>query len=190
DISRGLGPSAGVIMGAGSGGYHLVNDYMATLTSDKATRRISPFFLANILPDAASGHIAMLTGAMGPNMAVISACATGASAIGEAAEIIKRGDAEIMIAGGSEAPLTPLLYGAFAGLRAIAAPWEEDVTTTCKPFDLRRDGFVVAEGAGAVVLESYEHAMARGAHIYAELVGYGASNDAFDMVASEESGRG
>jgi 3-oxoacyl-(acyl-carrier-protein) synthase len=145
--------------------------------------------LANILPDAASGHIAMLTGAMGPNMAVISACATGASALGESAEIIKRGDAELIICGGAEAPLTPLLYGAFAGLRAIATP-DEDPGATCKPFDLRRDGFIVSEGAAAVVLESYEHAMARGARSYAELVGYGASNDAFDMVASEETGRG
>ena len=189
DISRGLGPEAGVVFAAGSGGYHLLNENHQTLSSDKAARRISPYFLANILPDAASGHIAMLTGAMGPNMAVISACATGASALGESAEIIKRGDAEVMICGGAEPPLTPLLYGAFAGLRAIATP-DADPGATCKPFDLRRDGFVVSEGAAAVVLESYQHARARGARAYAELVGYGASNDAFDMVASEETGRG
>jgi 3-oxoacyl-[acyl-carrier-protein] synthase II len=122
-------------------------------------------------------------------MAVVSACATGAGAIGEAAEIIKRGDAEVMIAGGTEAPLTPFLFSAFAALRAIASPGE-DPASACKPFDLRRDGFVVAEGAAALLLESAEHAAGRGATPYCELVGYGSSNDAFDMVASEETGRG
>jgi 3-oxoacyl-[acyl-carrier-protein] synthase II len=122
-------------------------------------------------------------------MAVISACATGAGAIGEASEIIRRGDAEVMIAGGAEAPLTPTLYAGFAALRAIATPGL-DPSQACKPFDRRRDGFVVAEGAGAVVLESWEHAQKRGATPYCELIGYGSSNDAYDMVASEESGRG
>jgi 3-oxoacyl-(acyl-carrier-protein) synthase len=122
-------------------------------------------------------------------MAVISACATGAGAIGEASEIIKRGDAEIMIAGGTEAPLTPLLFSAFAALKALA-PGGEDPSKACMPFDARREGFVVAEGAGAMLIESLEHAEKRGARIYAELVGYGVSNDAFDMVASEETGRG
>ena len=186
DITRPLGPRAGVVFAAGSGGYNLLDSHFG---AEKTNRRMGPFFLSNILPDASSGHIAILTGAMGPNMAVISACATGASALGEASEIIKRGDADIMIAGGSEAPLTPMLYATFAALRAIATP-DEDPKTTCKPFDKRRDGFVVAEGAGAVVLESLEHAQQRGAHIYAELIGYGASNDAYDMVASEENGRG
>jgi 3-oxoacyl-(acyl-carrier-protein) synthase len=122
-------------------------------------------------------------------MAVVSACATGAGSIGEAAEIIKRGDAEIMIAGGAEAPLTPMLYASFNALRAIASPGD-DPRAACKPFDLRRDGFIVAEGAAIVVLESMEHATSRGARIYAELTGYGSANDAFDMVASEETGRG
>jgi 3-oxoacyl-[acyl-carrier-protein] synthase II len=188
DISGGLGPGAGVVFGAGAGGYGLLEEAHHTLAT-KGPRRISPFFLSNVLPDAASGHIAILTGAMGPNMAVISACATGAGAVGEAAEMIRRGDAELMIAGGTEAPLTPVLYSAFNALRAIASPGD-DPARACKPFDRRRDGFVVAEGAGALVLESWEHAQARGAHVYAELVGYGSSNDAFDMVASEETGRG
>jgi beta-ketoacyl-acyl-carrier-protein synthase II len=183
-----LGPPAGVIFGAGSGGYGLIEEQSA-LIARKGVRRTSPFFLSHVLPDAVSGQIAILTGAMGPNMAVVSACATGAGAIGEAYEIIRRGDADVMIAGGSEAPLTPLLYAAFSSLRAIATPGE-DPAGACKPFDLRRDGFVVSEGAGAVVLESLEHAAARGAEPYAELIGYGSSNDAFDMVASEESGRG
>jgi len=183
----GLGPEAGVVF-AGSGGYHLIDDQYRTI-AERGPQRTSPFFLANMLPDSASGHIAILTGAMGPNMAVVSACATGASAVGEASEIIRRGDAEVMIAGGAEAPLTRMLYAAFSALRAIASPGD-DPSKACKPFDRRRDGFVIAEGAGALILESLEHAEARGARVYAELSGYGASNDAFDMVASEESGRG
>ena len=188
ELGGGLGPTAGVVFGAGAGGYTLLDEHYA-LVSSKGPRRVSPFFLTNILPDAASGYIAILTGATGPNMAVVSACATGAAAIGEAAEVIRRGDADLMIAGGAEAPLTPILYAGFAALRAIA-PGGDDPAAACKPFDRRRDGFVVGEGAGAVVLESYERAQARGARAYAELVGYGSSNDAFDMVASEETGRG
>ena len=188
DTSRGLGSDAGVVFGSGSGGYGLLDEHFHVLTKH-GPRRASPFFLTNVLPDAGSGYIAMLTGAMGPNMAVVSACATGAGSIGEAAEIIRRGDAEVMIAGGSEAPLTSVLYPAFAALRAVAT-YDDDPATACKPFDRRRDGFVVSEGAGAVVLESEEHAERRGARAYAELAGYGSSNDAFDMVASEEGGRG
>jgi beta-ketoacyl-acyl-carrier-protein synthase II len=188
EIGRGLGPEAGVVFGAGAGGYTLLDEAFETLKT-KGQRRISPYFLTNVLPDAAAGHIAILTGAMGPNQAVISACATGAGSVGEAAEIIRRGDATIMIAGGAEAPITPLLYASFNALRAIASHGE-DPATACKPFDNRRDGFVVAEGAGALVLESWEHAERRGAHVYAELTGYGSSNDAYDMVASEETGRG
>ena len=188
DEGRPLGPEAGVVFGSGAGGYNLVDEGYRTM-AEKGPRRISPFFLTNILPDAATGHIAIRSGAMGPNMAVISACATGAGAVGEAAEIIRRGDADVMIAGGAEAPLTPILYAAFTALRAIA-DGGEDPATACKPFDNRRDGFVVAEGAGALILESLEHAEARGARIYGELAGYGSANDAFDMVASDETGRG
>ena len=188
EIGDGLGPAAGVVIGSGAGGHMLLDEGFQTLAK-KGPRRISPFFLTNFLPDASTGHVAILTGAMGPNMAVVSACATGAGSIGEAAEIIKRGDAEIMIAGGAEAPLTPMLYASFNALRAIASPGD-DPRAACKPFDLRRDGFIVAEGAAIVVLESMEHATSRGARIYAELTGYGSANDAFDMVASEETGRG
>jgi 3-oxoacyl-[acyl-carrier-protein] synthase II len=190
ETGDGLGPSAGVVFGVGSGGYTLLDQEYHVLSSENSARRLSPFFLTNILPDASSGHIAILTGATGPNMAVISACATGAGSLGEASEIIRRGDADVVIAGGSEAPLTPMMFAAFAALRAVASPDEVDPAKSCKPFDRRRDGFVVAEGAGAVVLEGYEHARARGAPVYAELTGYGSSNDAFDMVASEEAGRG
>jgi 3-oxoacyl-[acyl-carrier-protein] synthase II/nodulation protein E len=188
EIGDGLGPAAGVVIGSGAGGHVLLEEGFQTLAT-KGPRRISPFFLTNFLPDASTGHVAILTGAMGPNMAVVSACATGAGSIGEAAEVIRRGDAEIMIAGGAEAPLTPVLYASFNALRAVASPGD-DPAKACKPFDLRRDGFIVAEGAAIVILESLEHATERGARVYAELVGYGSANDAFDMVASEETGRG
>jgi 3-oxoacyl-[acyl-carrier-protein] synthase II len=188
EIGAGLGERAGVVYGSGAGGYTLLDEQTRILNT-KGPRRVSPFFLSNILPDAASGYIAIHTGSMGPNMAVISACATGAGSIGEAAEIIRRGDADIMIAGGAEAPITPSLYAGFNALRAIATPGE-DSSRACRPFDRCRDGFVVGEGAGSVVLESWEHAQARGARVYAELIGYGSSNDAFDMVASDEYGRG
>ena len=183
-----FGPQAGVVFGAGAGGYVLLDEQRDVFLR-KGHRRVSPFFLTNILPDAVSGQVAILTGALGPNMAVVAACATGTGAIGEAAEIIRRGDADIMIAGGTEAPLTPLLFAGFTALRALATAGD-DPRSACKPFDLRRDGFVISEGAGAVVLESLDHATARGATPYAEIVGYGSSNDAFDLIASEESGRG
>ncbi len=188
DYAGGLGPSAGVVFSAGSGGYHILEEQWGILET-RGPRRISPFFLTHILPDAASGQIAILTGAMGPNMAVVAACATGTSSVGEAAEIIRRGDAEMMIAGGAEAPIVEVLYSSFNALRAIASV-DGDPALACRPFDKRRDGFVLAEGAGAVILESEEHARSRGATPYAEVIGYGSSNDAFDMVASEETGRG
>jgi len=188
DITRPLGETVGVVFGTGAGGYGLLQDQVGVLT-EQGPRRVSPFFLTNVIPDAVSGYVAMLTGARGPNFAVVSACATGAGCIGEAWEIIRRGDADMMIAGGAEAPLTPWLYSAFNALRAMAT-YEDDPATACRPFDAKRDGFVVSEGAGAVVLESLEHAETRGARIYAEMIGYGSSNDAFDMVAPEENGRG
>ena len=189
EIGGGLGPRAGVVFSAGAGGYHVLTEQWGVL-ENRGPRRVSPFFLTHVLPDAASGQIAILTGAMGPNMAVIAACATGTNSIGEAWEIVRRGDADVMIAGGAEAPITKILYSAFNSLRAIATVDGEDPSTASRPFDKRRDGFVIAEGAGCVILESEEHLRARGGEPYAEMVGYGSSNDAFDMVASEESGRG
>jgi beta-ketoacyl-acyl-carrier-protein synthase II len=187
-IERPLGETAGVIFGSGVGGYNLLEE-QTRVFNKKGPRRVSPFFLANILPDAASGYLAMITGATGPNMAVVSACATGAAAIGEAYETIRRGDADLMICGGTEAPITPVLYSAFAALRAIAT-YDDDPSVACKPFDARRDGFVIAEGAATLILEEAEHAERRGARVYAEVGGYGSANDAFDMQASEENGRG
>jgi 3-oxoacyl-[acyl-carrier-protein] synthase II len=187
-LERPLGETAGVIFGSGVGGYNLLEE-QTRIFNEKGPRRVSPFFLANILPDAASGYLAMITGATGPNMAVVSACATGAAAVGESYETIRRGDADLMIAGGTEAPLTAVLYSAFAALRAIAT-YDDDPATACKPFDARRDGFVIAEGAACLILEDAEHAARRGARVYAEVCGYGSANDAFDMQASEENGRG
>lgn len=184
-----LGPRAGIVYGSASGGYTLLEEQRAIFL-EKGPRRVSPFFLTNLIPDAVSGHIAIFTGAMGPNMAVVSACATGSSAIGEAYEVIRRGDADVMIAGGCEAPFVPVIYSSFYALRALGTGDPDDPASASRPFDLRRNGFVVGEGAGAVILESLEHAEARGARIHAELLGYGSSNDAFDMVASEETGRG
>ena len=187
-IERPLGETAGVIFGSGVGGYNLLEE-QTRVFHEKGPRRVSPFFLSNILPDAASGYLAMITGATGPNMAVVSACATGAAAVGESYETIRRGDADLMICGGTEAPLTAVLYSAFAALRAIAT-YDDDPSTACKPFDARRDGFVIAEGAASLILEEAEHAERRGARVYAELAGYGSANDAFDMQASEENARG
>ena len=187
-IERPLGETAGVIFGSGVGGYNLLEE-QTRVFNEKGPRRVSPFFLSNILPDAASGYLAMITGATGPNMAVVSACATGAAAVGEAYENIRRGDADLMICGGTEAPLTAVLYSAFAALRAIAT-YDDDPSTACKPFDARRDGFVISEGAASLILEDAEHAERRGARIYAEVAGYGSANDAFDMQASEDNGRG
>jgi 3-oxoacyl-[acyl-carrier-protein] synthase II len=184
----GLGRRAGVVFGSSLGGHVLLESLSAVLRK-LGPRRVSPFMLPNILPDAASGYIAILTGATGPNMAILSASATGACAIGEAAEIIRRGDADVMIAGAAEAPLTPVLYAGFAAMRTLAVA-AEDPARACRPFDLDRTGFVVAEGSAAVVLESKESAEARGARVYAALAGYGSGNDAFDIVASEPTGRG
>jgi 3-oxoacyl-(acyl-carrier-protein) synthase len=183
-----LGNRAGVAFGSSLGG-HVILEYENTVLRKDRPLRLSPFLLPNILPDAISGYLAILVGATGPNMSFLSASATGATSIGEAAEIIRRGDADVVIAGATEAPLTPVLYAGLAAMRAIAEPGD-DPATACRPFDLRRTGFVVAEGAGAVVVESLEHARARGATPYAELAGYGSANDAFDMVASEPAGRG
>jgi beta-ketoacyl-acyl-carrier-protein synthase II len=177
----------GVIFGSGAGGYNLVIENHRIM-DERGARRVSPFLIANMLPDTASGYIAIQLGAIGPNMAVTAACSTGGTAIGEAFETVRRGDAEIIVTGGAEAPLTPVVLASFAAMRALAdAP---EPAQACKPFDLERNGFVVSEGAASLVLESLEHATARQARIYAEMVGYGSSNDAFDMIASEESGRG
>lgn len=178
----------GVIFGSAGGGYGLLLEQY-DIFQKSGYRRVSPFLISNMLPDAASGHVAIALGACGPNMAVVSACSTGSGSIGESWETIRRGDAEAIIAGGTDNPLLPVLLAGFHALRALANN-PEHPERSCRPFDLNRDGFVVGQGAAALVLESLEHAQARGADIYAEVIGYGTSNDAYDMVASLDSGRG
>jgi 3-oxoacyl-[acyl-carrier-protein] synthase II len=177
----------GVIYGSAGGGYEWMLEQSATYLKG-GYRRVSPFMISNMLPDAASGHVAITLGACGPNMGVVSACSTGTGAIGEAWETVRRGDAEVIITGGSDNALLPSLLAGFHALRALANDVEHP-DRACKPFDARRDGFVVSQGAGALVLESLDHAQARGAQIYAEVIGYATSNDAYDMVAAHESGR-
>jgi beta-ketoacyl-acyl-carrier-protein synthase II len=178
----------GVIFGSAGGGYGLLLE-QNEIFQKGGYRRVSPFLISNMLPDAASGHISILLGACGPNMAVASACSTGTGAIGESWETIRRGDAEAIIAGGTDNPLLPVLLAGFHALRALANDAEHP-ERACKPFDAHRDGFVVGQGGAALVLESLGHAKSRGAEIYAEVIGYATSADAYDMVASVESGRG
>ena len=177
----------GIIFGSAAGGVGTLVAQQ-TVLMERGPRRVSPHFLPNFLVDSASGQVAISIGAKGPNMAVVSACATGAHAVGEAMETIKRGDADVMLAGGTDAVLVPVVVAGFINMRALG----DDVTPqqASKPFDARRNGFILSEGAATLVLEEYERAKGRGAHIYAEVVGYGSTNDAFHMAAQLETGDG
>ena len=155
----------------------------------KGPSRVSPFLVPMMLPDMASGHLSIKLGARGVNYSLVSACASGADCIGEAANIIRRGDAEVAIAGGTEAAITPIVVAGFAASKALSARTSIPMTAS-RPFDAHRDGFILAEGAGMLVLESEEHALARGATILAELAGYGATSDAFHITQPEEHGEG
>ena len=187
DFGRQAPGSVGVVLGTGVGGAHLLVEGQRTL-DERGARRVSPFMIANALPDTASGLVAIALGARGPNMAITAACATGGAAVGEGAELVRRGDADAVVAGGFEAPLRPLYYAGFAAMRALAA--HDDPARASRPFDAERNGFVIAEGACALVLEEAGHARARGARVYAEWLGASTASDAFDMVATEEEGRG
>lgn len=188
DMSREDPEQVGVIFGTGAGGIELILEQQAVL-QQKGHRRVAPLLIANMIDDAASGHIAIQLGARGPNMAVVSACSTGGHNIGEAFETIRRGDAEVIIAGSSEAPIVPLVLASFTTMKGLAEN-NAQPDQACRPFDANRDGFVLSEGAAAMVLERLEHAQARGAPIIAEVIGYGSSNDAFHMAASDEQGGG
>jgi 3-oxoacyl-[acyl-carrier-protein] synthase II len=173
----------GVVLGSGIGGFtELMRQY--EILRERGPDRVSPYFLPNVLVDSASGQIAIALGIRGPNYAVVSACATGSHAIGEGAELIRRGDADAVLAGGTEACLHPLLYAGFCSMRGLVAE-EEDPARASRPFDATRAGFVMGEGAGVVMLEELQHAKARGTTIYAEVLGYGASNDAYHMAAPD-----
>ncbi len=178
----------GVIFGSGAGGTDMILEHQRIL-DEKGPRRVTPFLVANFIPDAASGHIAIHTGARGPNYAPVAACATGGVALGEAFETIRRGDADTVIAGSAEAVLLPLYHATWCSMRALAGD-NENPTKALKPFDLNRDGFIAGEGACSMILEEYEQAKARGANIYCEVIGFGSSNDAYDMIALHETGRG
>jgi len=176
----------GVLIGSGIGGLPLIEDMHNELLA-KGPRRISPFFVPASIINMISGHVSMRFGFKGPNLAVVTACTTGLHSIGEAGRIIEYGDADVMVAGGSECTVSPLGVGGFAAMRALSTR-NDDPTTASRPWDRDRDGFVLGEGAGVVVLEEYEHAKARGAKIYAELSGYGMSADAGHMTAPNMDG--
>jgi 3-oxoacyl-[acyl-carrier-protein] synthase II len=176
----------GVLIGSGIGGLPLIEDMHSELLA-KGPRRISPFFVPASIINMISGHVSMRFGFKGPNLAVVTACTTGLHSIGEAGRIIEYGDADVMIAGGSECTVSPLGVGGFAAMRALSTR-NDDPTTASRPWDRDRDGFVLGEGAGVLVLEEYEHAKARGAKIYAELSGYGMSADAGHMTAPNMDG--
>ena len=185
----GIAPGrAGVLVASGIGGMQTVCDSMITLL-ERGPGRISPFMVPKMIGDMASGEISILTGAMGPNFGVVSACASGCHGIGEAMWMIKRGDADLMITGGSESGIIPLGFAGFCSLKAMSAR-NDDPLHASRPFDLNRDGFVMSEGAGVLVLEELEHARRRGADIFAEIIGYGASGDAYHMTAPKEDGEG
>ncbi|MEJ1958353.1 MAG: beta-ketoacyl-ACP synthase II [Nitrosomonadales bacterium] len=176
----------GVNIGSGIGGLPMIedthNDYLAS-----GPRKISPFFIPGTIINMISGNLSVMYGLKGPNLAMVSACTTGTHCIGESARIIEYGDADVMIAGGSEATVSALAVGGFAAARALSTR-NDDPATSSRPWDKDRDGFVIGEGAGVLVLEEYEHAKARGAKIYAELVGYGMSGDAYHITSPNTDG--
>jgi len=176
----------GCIIGSGIGGLPLIEETHSELVN-RGPRRISPFFVPASIINMISGHVSMRFGFKGPNLAVVTACTTGLHAIGEAARKIEYGDADVIVAGGSESTVSPLGVGGFAAMRALSTR-NDDPATASRPWDKDRDGFVLGEGAGVMVLEAYEHAKARGAKIYAELAGYGMSADAGHMTAPNMDG--
>ncbi len=179
----------GVLLGSGIGGFERIAEN-ALLLRDKGPRRISPFFIPMTLINEASGLVSMRYGFRGPCHAVVTACATGANAIGDAARLIEYGDAEVMIAGGAEAATTRLALAGFAAMRALSTEFNATPAEASRPWDKRRDGFVSAEGAGVVVLEERAHALARGAKVYAEVTGYGLSGDAYHVSAPDPEAGG
>jgi 3-oxoacyl-[acyl-carrier-protein] synthase II len=179
----------GVMIGSGIGGLRSIEEGAITL-KERGPRRISPFFIPGALTNLVSGQVSIKYGFKGPNHAVVTACSTGAHAIGDAARLIQFGDADVMVAGGAEAAITPLGIAGFNACKALSTKRADDPKAASRPYDADRDGFVMGEGAGIVVLEEYEHAVARGAKIYGEVLGYGLSGDAYHITAPSEDGDG
>ncbi len=179
----------GVIVGVGMGGIVTLEEAYRFFAA-RDHRRVSPFFIPRLIPNMAAGQIALRFGARGPSYATMSACASAAHALGEAFDLIRTGRQDVMLAGGSEAPICYLGVAGFAAMRALASSFNDEPSRASRPFDARREGFVIAEGAGMLVLEEREHARRRGAHIHAELVGYGANCDAYHMTQPAPEGAG
>jgi len=178
----------GVVIGSGIGGIATFEDQHKNLM-EKGPSRVSPFFIPMMISDMASGQVSIQFGAKGPNYCTVSACSSGAHAVGDAYRIIQRGEADVMITGGTEAPVTPIAFAGFCSMKAMSTR-NDDPTRASRPFDSERDGFVMGEGAGILVLEEYEHAKKRGAAALAEIVGYGATGDAHHMTAPAPEGEG
>ena len=189
EVNEANSPRVGVAMGAGIGGLSTIEETTAKWLESRSPRKISPFFIPGSIINMAAGQVSIHFGMRGPNLALVTACTTSTHSIGMAARTIQYGDADVMVAGGAEAAFTPLGLGGFGQARALSLRNDEPERAS-RPWDRDRDGFVMAEGAGVLVLEEYEHARARGARIYAEVVGFGMSGDAYHITAPPEDGEG